>query len=164
MVYQRFMDCFFSKENIRNTLIVLCQNNPHEADPISNTIIIILTTPLEIQLIANGIQLFKDKGLIYPYQYMNSNQREFLLEIINMDSKNWLSYEFCLQWKCKGAPMYVDHLEILKTLCELIQGSKKYTDARSKLAITNIILQRVHANVTISKTIQLSLNKFLFAE
>ena len=158
----RFADIFFDEENIRNTTIVLCQNNPHATDPISNTLIVMLSTPLEIQLVVNGVQMFRGKELMFPYQHMNSKQREFLLDIINQDE--WLLYEFCMQYKPKNRPpLYIDHLEVLKAICSLIQGSKKYTDSKSRLAITNIILQRVHSNVSISKTIQLALNKHLFA-
>lgn len=58
--------------------------------------------------------------------------------------------------------MYLDHMLVLVSVCELVHGSKKYTDERSKLAISNIILQRVHSNVVISKSVQAALNKLLF--
>ncbi len=162
-ILEKFVQIFFDEENIKNSIIVLCQNNQNETDPISNTLITMLTTPLEIQLVVNGVRMFRGKELMFPYQYMNAKQREFLLEIINYDEKQWLYYEFCIQWKNKGkTPVFLDHLEILKSICTLVQGSKKYTDNRSKLAITNIILQRIHSNVTISKNIQQALNKFLF--
>lgn len=160
---QEFQKHFLSEETIKQTIVVLCQHNKVTNDPITNVITIMLTCPVQLQLVANGIQMFKGKDILFPYQYMNDTQKAWLLSAMNNTYIQWHYYEFCIILKT-GTLVPLDHMLILTSLCLLIQSSKKYPNKQSKLAITNIILQRVHSSVSISKPIQAALNACLFKE
>jgi hypothetical protein len=156
-----FFDLFFSDESIPSSIVALCKHNAVTADPVTYVISIMLSCQVQIQLVANGVQMFKGKDILFPYQCMNARQREFIVKLMNDPDQIWCQYENCLALKKQSIPM-IDHLTILHALCNLIQASKKYPLHQSKLAITNIILQRIHSNVGISKPIQASLNACLY--
>lgn len=159
---QAFLHAFAGKDTMKHLITVLCKHNMAMPDPISHVVCIMLSSPLHIQLVANGLQMFRGKDVLFPYQSMSIEQREFLLKLMQED--NWGTYEYCLVWKGFSAGVFLDHMLVLQSVCELVHGSKKYSDDRSKLAISNIILQRVHSNVVISKSAQAALNKLLFCK
>jgi hypothetical protein len=163
---ERLRDVFFGTPALlQASIISLCQSNTHQCvggDTISHVIGIMLSSPLDIQLVSNGLQIFKDKEVLYPYQYMTPPQREFLLDLMR-DEPNWRCYDHCITYKRSTAqPTILDPLLVLQALCEIIQRSKKYPDARHRLAIMNITLQKVHHKVAVSKPVQAALNKFLY--
>jgi hypothetical protein len=165
-IEKEFLLHFFQGKNLQSTIVSLCKNinsgSIHTHDPISHNISIMLNTPWEIQLVANGLQPFKGKDLLIPYHCMNTEQREFLLHILTM-ADQWNKYEYSLIYKHKKHGK-LDTLDILEALCQLIQNSQKFPDERSRLAINNIILQRVHSSVPLSGPIQVALNKRLFTK
>jgi hypothetical protein len=172
-IEKEFLHHFFQGKNLQSTIVSLCKNvtgtTLHIHDPISHNISIMLNTPWEIQLVANGLQPFHGKDLMIPYHCMNTEQREFLLHIMSMTDQ-WNKYEHSLVFKHRKprqSPPHtgkLDTLDVLEALCQLIQNSQKYPDDKSKLAINNIILQRIHSSVPLSGPIQVALNKRLFAK
>jgi hypothetical protein len=147
---------------MQNTIVTLCHSNTHSVDIISHVIGVMITCPLQIQLVVNGIHLFKDRDLLFPYQHMSVEQREFLLEIMSYENQ-WNIYDQCIQFK-KSCKTVLDTVLVLQALCTVVQKSSKYPDPTHRLAIMNIILQRVHHQVSIAKPVQQSLNKFLFMQ
>lgn len=167
-VEKEFLKHFFQGNNLQSTIVSLCNNvnsgSIHTHDPISHNISVMLNTPWEIQLVANGLQPFHGKDLMIPYHCMNTEQREFLLHILSTTDQ-WSKYEYSLVYKHhKSTTHKLDTLDVLEALCQLIQNSQKYPDQRSKLAINNIILQRIHSSVPLSGPVQVALNKRLFAK
>ena len=53
-------------------------------------------------------------------------------------------------------------LDVLSALCSLVLSSNAYPDKRLRVAICNILLQRVQARVTLDKHTQAALNQRLF--
>ena len=177
-----FFDMFFGNDSLKKTLKILCQScandgicdtvfdnsssltlkeGPRVFDPITSTLISCLTCKIQLMLVANGLQVFEGKRLLYPYQNMSVIQREFLIRLIgNRDL--WKYHDQCLVYKKKVVFPVLDTSEVLQCFCMLIRNSKKYVDERSRLALMNIVLQRIHSNVAIPKALQRNLNSFLF--
>ena len=158
---------FFSTPQLmQSTIIALCHSNksPYPlTDTISLVIGVMITCPLDIQLASNGMHLFKDKDILFPYQHMSVPQREFLIELLQCDS-NWNYYDCCLTLRRNKASKAItlDTCQVLQSLCTIIEGSKKFPSPQHRLAIMNIALQRIHNKVAISKQVQMELNRFLF--
>lgn len=153
---------------MQSTIIALCHSNKPSypgTDTITLVIGVMITCPLDIQLASNGMHLFKDKDILFPYQHMSVSQREFLIQLLQCDS-NWNYYDCCLTLRKnkQAPPITLDTCRVLQSLCSIIDGSKKFPSPQHRLAIMNIVLQRIHHKVAISKQVQAELNKFLFAK
>jgi hypothetical protein len=177
-----FMDLFFGNDSLRKTLKVLCQScandsihentaQPQQAggnssgtsvfDPVTSTLIMCLTCKIQLMLVANGVQIFEGKRLLFPFQSMSVRQREFLIKLIGQQDL-WRFHDHCLIYKKKVVFPMLDAGVVLQHFCSLVRNSKKYADERSQLTLMNIVLQRIHSNVAIPKTLQRNLNTFLF--
>jgi hypothetical protein len=162
--FQKFVDLFFGEARLSKTIVILCKYNVFQGiDPISEVASIILSVPLELHLGNNGLHMFRGKDLLFPYQQMDNEQREFFLELLAAPDKNWHRYELSMIWRHNGSSKnLVDPLQVLLSICKLVQNSSKIKDAASKLVISNVILQRIQSHVPISKAVQLQLNMLLF--
>lgn len=160
---QRLFDAFFSEEHMPATIVILSENVQQRDDRISYVISLLLTSKIKIQLIANGLLLFQGNDLMIPYQHMLPHHRDCILCMMQEHVQSWTFYECSLVWKgTLPSVLHDEQLRVLKALCSLVQSTSKVRDERSKLAIMNIILQRVHSKVCLSKPVQLLLNKHLF--
>ena len=95
---------------------------------------------------------------------MDQPQRDFLLELTSNQSK-WSLYESSMVWKRKGARTTLPALDVLEAMCTKILSAKTaYADPKARVAICNIVLQRVQASVPLSPALQAELNARLFHE
>jgi hypothetical protein len=69
-------------------------------------------------------------------------------------------YEHALMQRERGEALRP--LDVLEALCATVLASAAYPDRRLRVAICNILLQRVQARVTLDKHTQASLNERLF--
>jgi len=165
------MDCseselinsFFSEESLLASICVLCKINKHSQDPVSQTIVTILNCPIHIQLTLIGLQPFQGRELTFPYHMMTTNQRECIRSILVSNPSKWNSYEHAMVFKRSGTPVFLKPIDILTNLCTMIISSKSYEDKRLRVAICNIILQRIQANIPLDKTLQAQLNERVFS-
>jgi hypothetical protein len=189
----KIFDAFFSAKNMQRTIAVLCESNKdikattwmdkHHTSTQQlnstegNNIIVmvvktLLTSKIQLQYVSNGILLFKGKDMVYPYHYLSTEQRELLLTLLTKPEYNTClhKYEFCIHWRRKNDKNEIcvfpamNTLTVLHALCDLILFNNKIKDQRKKLAICNIILQRINCHVVISNSIQKLLNEALFAK
>jgi len=153
---------FFGPEALPATLAVLCQQNAEAQDQIAGTLITALTCPLQIHLTAVGWQPFRGKALTFPYPSMTARQRQALLALLQGEQALH-AYEHALVVRRSAAPVRLDPLDVLEALCATILASPAYPDRRLRVALCNILLQRVQASVPIDKGLQARLNARLFA-
>jgi len=158
---QGVCEAFFEPiATMQTTLAVLCdcQQTPG-TDPVTQTVLTMLTCPLQLQLTAIGWQPFKGKELTYPFQRMTPMQRETLKEALT--GMKWSAYEHALvQTRVRRPPLRP--LDVLEALCVTILHSGAYTDRRLRVAVCNILLQRVQANLPVDKGTLRALNARLF--
>lgn len=152
---------FFGPEALPATLAVLCQQNTEAADQIASTLVTALTCPLQIHLTAVGWQPFRGKALTIPYPSMTAPQRQALLALFQGD-QGLHAYEHALVLRRTAAPVRLDTLDVLEALCATVLASPAYTDRRLRVALCNILLQRIQASVPLDKGTQAKLNARLF--
>jgi hypothetical protein len=147
---------------MQTTLAVLCDcQQAHGTDPVTQTVLTMLTCPIQLQLTVIGWQPFKGKELTYPFQRMTPEQREAIKGALTAEGMKWSAYEHALvQTRARRVPLRA--LDVLEALCVTILHSGAYTDRRLRVAVCNILLQRVQANLPVDKATLRALNARLF--
>jgi hypothetical protein len=170
-VISELVSAFFGDQaRMQKSIIVLCENNlKQNTDTVTPTVLTMLTCPLQMQLTAVGWQPFKSKDLTYPYNQMTQEQRQVFRDAINTEDaqfhKRWGVFEHAMIYRRPAGPnIILKPLDVLGALCSSVLNSHAYQDKRLRVAICNILLQRVQASVPLDKHTQSSLNERLFPQ
>ena len=167
-VIGNLINAFFSDPDaMKKSIIVLCDIRAKQStDQVTPTLLIMLTCPVQIYLTPVGWQPFKNKELTYPYNLMTPAQKQVLRDSLseeNIGLGQWGVFEHAMVYKGGGVTGgLLKPLDVLSALCSLVLNSNAYPDKRLRVAICNILLQRVQARVTLDKHTQAALNQRLF--
>lgn len=158
------MQAFFEPlERMQSTLSVLCEaQHSLNADPVTHTVLAMMTAPVHVQLTAVGWQPFKGKELTYPFQMMSLEQKKVLVELLTGENQQWNVYEHAITYRQKTPMAYLKHADVLEAMCTTILKSVAYVDRRVRVAVCNILLQRVQVNLKVDKATLRTLNAKLF--
>jgi hypothetical protein len=164
---QSLINSFFEpgSSQLRSTLSVLCENNASKLqtpDLVTQTVLMMLISPVHIQLTAVGWQPFKGRELTYPYHLMSPGQREAIRALLDAAPERWNVYEHAMTYRRSAPPVLLKTLDVLEAMCRSILEGRAYQDRRMRVVVCNILLQRVQASVPIDKGTQLELNTRLF--
>lgn len=161
-----------TKTKREKALVPVSANNTdikHEPDTILSVLSIMLSQPLQMVFLGNGVRFFKNKDLMYPYHALTVNQKECLLEILTDEkyASELYQYELCLMWKPKCTPEKacekLDNMLVLKALCNIFMNTTQPQEQRRRsLLLTNLYLQKIHSVINISRNMQAELNRYLF--
>lgn len=162
-VEQEFVQRFFARDELPQVLASLCDSNSKAADPVTSTVLMFINSSLQIQLTAVGLQPFAGKDVTFPYHHMSVAQTEFLLRLVNTDG-HWSVYPNSMKVRWSHAQQKLDALDVLECVCVHIMSSQSFPDKRSRLALCNIILQRLQASCPLVPSLQANLNERLFGE
>lgn len=163
--HARVITLFFEGlATMQRTLAVLCESNHRQqgADTVTQTILMLLTSPVHMQLTAIGWQPLKGRDLTFPYTQMTLEQRQALKALVD-DDQRWHMYEHALVLRGNTHnAIHLKPLDVLEALCTSVLTSTAYSDKRMRVAICNILLQRVQASIPIERGVQATLNAKLF--
>jgi hypothetical protein len=154
--------------SMQRTLAVLCESNhsnkQSSSDTVTQTVLMLLSSPVHVQLTAVGWQPLKGRELTYPYTQMTLEQRQAFKTLVDEGGESWHVYEHALMYRGKNSPplVHLKTLDVLEALCSSVLASAAYPDKRVRVAICNILLQRVQANIPIERGVQATLNAKLF--
>jgi hypothetical protein len=159
------MKLFFgSTEVLQRTLSVLCESNhKQQSDTVTQTVLMLLSSPLHVQLTAIGWQPLKGRDLTFPYTHMTLDQRQSFKDLLEEGAEHWNVYEYAILYRHNAPFAPLKPLEVLEALCTAVLASSAYADKRLRVAICNILLQRVQASIPIERSVQTTLNQRLFA-
>jgi len=163
--YARVVSLFFGDPaSMQRTLAVLCESNQKQAggDTVTHTVLLLLSSPVHVQLTAVGWQPLRARDLTFPYAYMTQDQRLALKALLDEGSERWHAYEHALVHRRSAPLSHLRPLDVLEGLCGLVLSSAAYPDKRLRVAICNILLQRVQASIPIERGVQATLNSRLF--
>jgi hypothetical protein len=149
---------FFDEENVVQSVAVLCKSIDC-SDPVTSILVTILINPLQLRLTSLGAQMFAGRDLTFPYHMMTLHQRQALLQALR-GGLPWSAYEFTLVAKHPPGQLYP--LDILSPVCKSILANTYYSDPKHRLAVCNIILQRVQASIPLDQQLQQKLNTTIF--
>ena len=166
MVIQTVRRAFFQPlSRMQESLAILCDGQqPQSSDPVTHTVLTMLSCPIHIQLTAIGWQPFKGKELTFPYQRMTSEQRDVLRAALpaSPSASLWRVHEHAITYHPRAPPENLKAIDVLEALCTTILRGKAYADRRLRVAVCNILLQRVQSSVQIDKGTLRTLNTILF--
>lgn len=133
-------------------------------DPVTQTILLMLSSPVHIQLTVVGWQPLRGRELTFPFHLMTSEQKQALKALIEGEPAKWMVYEHAMTYRRPATDQAItlDALDVLGALCSSILASTTYKDRRLRVAVCNILLQRVQASIPIDKHTQAALNARLF--
>ena len=162
--HARIVTLFFGDtDTMQRTLAVLCDSNyKQQADTVTQTVLLLLGSPVHVQLTAVGWQPLKGRELTFPYMQMTLDQRMALKTLLDEGAGMWHVYERAMMYRRTGPPVHLKPLPVLEALCTSVMASTAYSDKRVRVAICNILLQRVQASIPIERSVQAALNARLF--
>jgi hypothetical protein len=155
--------CKSYSEDKRNDL------SPH--DPITGTLVVLLTCPIQLGLTEVGAMLFQGhSSLIYPYSLMCPDQRDFVRRCLD-DRQDWRIYNGAVVFRqpARAPPLVLAPSAVLLAFCEKLLNSAQHAgqdrqpglSPEQRLAVCNIVLQRVQGYVQIDKPVHRELNEWL---
>lgn len=181
---QAVVDAFFgSRSRLETSLAVLCdsihcdhskrktgrtgyqsQSAAAAVDPMTQTVLMLLSSPIHVQLTVVGWQPLKGLDLTYPFHLMTTEQKQVIKALIEGEPTMWSVYEHAMSYRRHSQSIHptLAPLDVLGALCSSILESTAYQDKRLRVAVCNILLQRVQASIPIDKQTQAALNARLF--
>ena len=156
---------FFSEQGLRRILTYLCNARaPGSWDPVTATVLDLLTGKLQFCLSAAGLIPFKGHAnLVYPYHMMTQEQKDF----IRTSMQTRAGYTVCNEsvvFKAHADLERLDAVSVLEAMCSKVLESKVHEEHSVRVGVCNILLQRVQSVVPISRGVQQRLNAVLFAK
>lgn len=157
---------FFSEPSLRRILTYLCNARaPGSWDPVTATVLDLLTGKLQFCLSATGLIPFKGHAnLVYPYHMMSPEQKDFIRTSLQERG----GYTVCNESVVFQAPIQgedkLDPVSVLEAMCSKVLESKVHEEHSVRVGVCNILLQRVQSVVPISRGVQQRLNGVLFGE
>ena len=164
MLLRSMVAAFFNAEGLQRVVTYLCNVRlPGSQDPVTSTVLDLLTGRLQFCLTETGLVPFKGKaGVVYPYHMMTQPQKTFLRESLSARHLYCVCNDAVVFYPGSGDVERLGAVEVLEALCSRILASKIHADSRVRIGICNIILQRVQSVVPLSKNVQQRLNSTLF--
>lgn len=130
-------------------------------DPITSTVVTFLTCPLQLGLTEVGATFFQGRAaMVYPYNLMSERQRGFVRECIGR-REEWNLFNEAVVFRKSRTPLKLNPAAVLTALCTKVFESSVHPDPKRRVALCNIILQRVQGYVAIDKPVQRQLNQWL---
>jgi len=141
-------------------------------DPITSTTITFLTCPLQLGLTEVGAMLFQGRSsLVYPYNLMSDRQKDFVREALSRRAE-WNIFNDAVVFrktahpqgggsKSPGGGLTLSPAAVLVALCSKVFECSAHPDPKRRVALCNIILQRVQGYIPIDKPVQRELNEWL---
>jgi hypothetical protein len=160
---QSLSTVFFSEPSLKRILTYLCNARPPGSwDPVTATVLDLLTGKLQFCLSATGLIPFKgNANLVYPYHMMSPEQKDFIRTSLQTRG----SYTVCNESVVFHSPPgdeRLDTVSVLEAMCSKVLESKVHEEHSVKIGVCNILLQRVQSVVPISRGMQQRLNTVLF--
>jgi hypothetical protein len=157
---------FFSEPSIKRIFTYLCNaRTPGSWDPVTATVLDLLTGKLQFCLSATGLIPFKGHAnMVYPYHMMSADQKEFIRTSLQERGGYTVCNESVVFHAVPGDPERLDTISVLETMCTKILESKVHSEHSVRVGVCNIILQRVQSVVPISRVVQQRLNSSLFGD
>lgn len=155
---------FFSADGLQRMLTFLCNARlPGNWDPVTSTVVDMLTSRLQFCLTSEGLVPFRGKAdMVFPYHMMSPTQKDFLRAELAVRSSYCVCNDAVMFHPLPGAAERLDQVKVLEGACSRILASNVHAEHRVRVGVCNIILQRVQSVVPISRGVQQKLNTVLF--
>ena len=132
-------------------------------DPISSTLVVFMSRPIELILNEVGAIPFQDRPtLVFPYRLMNARQKAFLRQCI-AHTDEWSVCNDATVFHRPPAPILAPPTHVLTVMCECILRGKTQHDHKTRIGLCNIILQRVRSRIPVNANTHREVNEWVAA-
>lgn len=153
-----FVDVFTGFYTLKLLIARACnQASPYTTDPITDVACSMIRAPLEIAVSTQGLIMFKDvPNIVLPFAYMHEYQKTYLYDLVSASSAQHTvvtrSNCICVTFTGESKTYRLDVKHVLVTICACIMNADSVTPVsrRTKLALCNLVLQRIGSAVHIS--------------
>lgn len=161
---ESLVSVFFGADGLQRILTFLCNARlPGNWDPVTSTVVDMLTSRLQFCLTSEGLAPFRGKAdMVFPYHMMSPSQKNFLRDELAVRSSYCVCNDAVMFHPLPGAAERLDQVKVLEGVCSRILASNVHAEHRVRVGVCNIILQRVQSVVPISRGVQQKLNTLLF--
>ncbi len=159
-LYDAFIEIFLTGPNLEHFLIHSCNASATDNnDPITNTIVAIMGSPICISLSNVGVRGFKNTSIAtLPYVLLQEDQVNFVTKLlasvrrgIAASSNSDANGGFVVRLPAPSKNKFVEKGLIMEHLQIAIGKSSGYGTKETKQNVYDIISQRVHAMITLPK-------------
>jgi hypothetical protein len=169
---RRMVEVFLTGRNLRKVMAHLCNSySGHSmSDPITDTVVMMLTCPLNLIITEVGIALFQDRPTaLYPFSRMDEDQIYYVEQVVrscllkcNAAMITTSTGDSCPGKLChnamvqmgggcilytktvrSSAGLLLEPLEVLRCMFDCIFASNDHCEAEIRHSICSIVLQRV---------------------
>jgi hypothetical protein len=157
---------FFTDSNLKSIFTYLCNARaPGSWDPVTATVLDLLTCKLQFCLSGTGLIPFKGHAnLVYPYHMMSPEQKDFIRASLQEREKFTVCNDSVMFHAIPGDSERLDTVSVLEAMCAKVLESRVHEEHSVRVGVCNIILQRVQSVVPISRGMQQRLNSILFRD
>lgn len=161
---QNIVTVFFSESSLKRILTYLCNARaPGSWDPVTATVLDMLSAKLQFCLSATGLIPFKGRAnMVFPYHMMSTEQKEYIRISLQERVRFTVCNDSVVFHASPGDPEKLDAVSVLEAMCSKILDSKIHEEQSVRIGVCNIILQRVQSVMPISRGVQQRLNSMLF--
>ena len=160
-LFSRFIELFFKGVRLKRMIIYICNSCTADIrDPITHTICLFLTSPVVLNITKTGLAPFRGSNTsVYPYNCMDKEQKEFLLECLDTMQKRDMGV---LSTQMGGGGMatlitdeekrYISQVEILTQFCVAVKENNVLKKDIMKDNLCNMVIQKVCSVVHIPRS------------
>ena len=165
------MELFLTGDALRTMMIYLCNSSLGSVvDPVTNTLFLMLSSPVSVVLSQVGVAPFKSHGnMVFPYRFMNDDQKAFLREFV-LDTKPLVSGLMvatqigggCILGANSNKKLvHIPPISVFAAFCDAVKGSTVHKDTVVQRGICNIIIQRVCGIYHLDRSTLNAIGKYL---
>lgn len=158
--FEAMRQVFFDNASLKRMLIYMCNSHKRDTDdPITLTVIAMLTSELCLVMNEFGVKLFKTSMLPQiPYHMLNTAQKRYLMNTLDNCPKSNLHISshnnngFQIRLKQAFCNKYLDRAVILDQLRECICDYNDNADLQTRTILYQILHQRIMCSVSQNPT------------
>jgi hypothetical protein len=153
-IYDEFCSVFLTGKNLEHFLIYVCNASTMETtDPISNMVVLVVSSPVCISLSNTGVKAFKTSSIAtIPYYLLEKSQESVVMKLCDY-MKNTGEFNissdstggFIVKFPQAANTYFVDKKQTMVCLQNAIDGTVGYGDVEVKKRVYQILSQRISA-------------------
>ena len=161
-VYQNFVQVFLTARNLQRFIIYACNaSTADNSDPITFTVVAMLSSPVNISLSNVGVRAFKNPSIPpLPYYLLDVSQCAFVRDLMALVQQNEsmatvssdTNSSFVLRLQQPSQNMMIDKEAVMHALSETVMHAKPYGTAATKKRVLAVLTQRIGSMVMLQKS------------
>lgn len=165
----QFIETFLQGETLERLFTHACNHaSTFVHDPLTDTASLMVNTPVSAVFTTTGVMPFREcPSIIFPYVFMTQAQKDYVFDSLQNTGGN--NVRFVRKSNCvelvfdgrNGGTRLKAH-DVLLCLCTVVmRGHTDVVQQRKRLAICNVLLQRVRCNVHLAHDVFVFLHQEL---